>query len=271
MARETAPDNRTTVDQPAGIRLDSVSKVFTRTDGSDLVVLDHLDLAVAKGEFISIIGPSGSGKSTLLFIIAGLETATSGLVTVDGREVRGPDRERGVVFQEDAVFPWRTVQRNVEYGLQLRGVPKQERAAKVAHYLRLVGLTGFENSYPKELSGGMKKRVAIAAVLANDPKALLLDEPFGPLDYVTTVGLQEELAAIWEQEKKTAINVTHDVEEAVFLSDRVVVLREGRIVFEQHVPFPRPRRHEVRNAPEFIAMKERLWEEIAHESSGAPR
>jgi NitT/TauT family transport system ATP-binding protein len=252
------------------ISLHDVSKTFRRADGSSLPVLEGLEMTVGDGEFVSIIGPSGSGKSTLLYIIAGLEAPTAGTVEVGGRVVRGPDRERGVVFQEDAIFPWLTVRRNVEYGLRLRRMASAERASRVDHYLDLVGLAAFADAYPKELSGGMKKRVAIAAVLANGPRALLLDEPFGPLDYVTTIGLQEELASIWEAEKKTAINVTHDVEEALFLSDRVVVLRDGRIAYETAVPFRRPRRHQLRDSPEFVSLKARLWREIApHSVPGA--
>jgi NitT/TauT family transport system ATP-binding protein len=254
---ETQPQNK--------IELRDLRKAFERPDGSQFVVLEGVNLSVEDRAFVAIIGPSGSGKSTFLFLIAGLDSPTSGAVLVDGEEVRGPGRERGVVFQEDAIFPWRTVLRNVEYGLELQRVPKGERRETARHYLKMVGLDKFEDLYPRQLSGGMKKRVAIAEVLANQPEVLLLDEPFGALDYVTKLSLQEEIALIWERDQVTAVLVTHDIEEAVFLSDRVYVLRDGDLRFEVEVPFSRPRKHELRNSIEFIELKETLWREIGHE------
>ena len=254
----------------AKVELRAVGKSFERRRQDPLTVLDSVDLAVAEKGFLSIVGPSGSGKSTLLFMIAGLEAATSGELLVDGRPITGPAADRGVVFQEDAIFPWRTVRRNVEYGLAVRGVPKQERRERVDRYLELVRLTGFEDLYPRQLSGGMKKRVAIAEVLVNEPEILLLDEPFGALDYVTKISLQEELARIWQRARLTTVMVTHDIEEALFLSDRVVVLRDGGLVYDVTVPFDRPRRHELRNEPRFTELKERLWSEIGPGDRPAP-
>ncbi len=240
-------------------------KAFERQDGSQFVVLDGVNLSVEDQAFVSIIGPSGSGKSTVLFLIAGLDSPTGGAILVDGEEVRGPGPERGVVFQEDAIFPWRTVLRNVEYGLELQGMRKGERRETARRYLKMVGLDKFEDLYPRQLSGGMKKRVAIAEVLANQPEVFLLDEPFGALDYVTKLSLQEEIAHIWERDQVTALLVTHDIEEALFLSDKVYVLRDGNLRFEVGIPFSRPREHELRNSTEFIELKETLWREIGHE------
>lgn len=264
----TSEDSRRPETRPRDkIELCALRKTFERRDGSQFVVLDSVDLSVEDRAFVSIIGPSGSGKSTFLFLIAGLDSPTSGAVLVDGEEVHGPGRERGVVFQEDAIFPWRTVSRNVEYGLELQGMPTGERRETARRYLKMVGLDTFEDLYPRQLSGGMKKRVAIAEVLANRPDVLLLDEPFGALDYVTKLSLQEEIARIWERDQVTAVLVTHDIEEALFLSDKVYVLRDGDLRFEVEVPFSRPREHELRNSSEFIELKETLWREIGHEES----
>jgi NitT/TauT family transport system ATP-binding protein len=253
----------------AKIEMRGVRKVFERRRREPHVVLDGIDLSIAENSFVSILGISGSGKSTLLFIMAGLEEPSNGIVEVDGKPVTGPGRDRGVVFQEDAIFPWRTVIRNVEYGLQLRGQPKDERRRTARRYLDLVGLIDADDLYPHQLSGGMKKRVAVAEVLANQPEVLLLDEPFGALDYVTKLALQEELARIWQSERLTTVLVTHDIEEAVFLSDRVLVLRDGVLACDLGISFERPRRHELRSTPEFVALKERLWREIGMKAEAA--
>jgi NitT/TauT family transport system ATP-binding protein len=250
------------------IVLRGVDKRFERRRKDPLRVLDSVDLSIPEHGFVSIIGPSGSGKSTLLFLIAGLDEPSAGEILVDDQPIRGPGRDRGVVFQEDAIFPWRTVQRNVGYGLSLRGMPKAEREERVRHYIDLVKLTGFEDLYPRQLSGGMKKRVAIAEVLANEPEVLLLDEPFGALDYVTKLSLQEELERIWRRSRPTTVLVTHDIEEALFLSDRVIVLRDATLQLDLIVPFERPRRHELRNDVRFNELKERLWREIG--GAGVP-
>jgi NitT/TauT family transport system ATP-binding protein len=255
----------------AKIEIRNLRKAFERRGREPHVVLDGIDLAITQNSFVSILGVSGSGKSTLLFMIAGLDEPTSGSIAVDGETVTGPGRDRGVVFQEDAIFPWRTVIRNVEYGLQLRGEPKESRRRTARRYLDLVGLTDADDLYPHQLSGGMKKRVAFAEVLANQPEVLLLDEPFGALDYVTKIALQEELARIWQSERLTTVLVTHDIEEAVFLSDRVLVLRDGVLACNVSVPFERPRRHELRGTPEFVALKEQLWREIGTKADGASR
>jgi NitT/TauT family transport system ATP-binding protein len=254
------------------IEFRGVGKHFVRRGRDPLRVLGSIDVSIADQSFVSIIGPSGSGKSTLLFLIAGLLKATCGEVLVEGKRVQGPGRDRGVVFQEDAIFPWRTVRRNVAYGLELQGVPAREREERVKRYLELVRLEAFEDLYPSQLSGGMKKRVAIAEVLANEPDVLLLDEPFGALDYVTKIALQEELARIWQSSRLTTVLVTHDIEEALFLSDRILVLRKANLVLDLPVPFERPRRHEVRNDPVFAELKERLWREIggAKAADGPP-
>jgi NitT/TauT family transport system ATP-binding protein len=195
----------------------------------------------------------------LLNIIAGLLPPTSGRILLDGEEVRGPGRERGMVFQQDAILMWRKVLGNVEYGLELRGVPKEERRRAAMDYVRLVGLEPFADFFPKELSGGMRKRVQIAAVFANNPEVLLMDEPFGSLDYPTKVSLQEEVLKIWAAERKTTLFVTHDVEEALFLADRIFVMQNGRVDTVVSVPFPRPRLTEVRGQAEFRDLLVELW------------
>ncbi len=230
------------------------------TKSGPLVVLQDLNSEICDREFVSIIGPSGGGKSTLLHIIAGLKSPTSGKVLLDGREITGPGKRLGVVFQEDAIFPWRTVIENVEYGPEISEVSKKEREEIARKYLKLVNLERFENFYPKDLSGGMKKRVALATVYANDPEILLMDEPFGSLDYPTKVELQQQLLDIWEKETKTLVFVTHDIEEALFLSDRILVLRNGNFKLEHKVDFPRPRENSIRTESEFQAVKRMLWE-----------
>jgi NitT/TauT family transport system ATP-binding protein len=199
---------------------------------------------VAQGEFVSILGPSGCGKSTLLYIVGGFVQPTAGTVAVNGAPVTGPGPDRGPVFQEFALFPWKTVLGNVMYGLIEQGVPRAKAEAKARALIALVHLEGYENFYPKELSGGMKQRVAIARTLAYGPGILLMDEPFGALDAHTRTGLQHELLEIWERDRKTVLFVTHSVEEAVFLSDRVVVLTRspGRIKAVVDIDLPRPRR-----------------------------
>jgi NitT/TauT family transport system ATP-binding protein len=242
-AAETLPSR---VDSTPKLELIHVSKTFTTARGGTHNALDDVNLAVADGEFVCVIGPSGSGKTTLLSIMAGLTPATSGEIRVEGRPVHGPGRDRGVVFQQDSIFPWRTVRRNVEYGLEMSKVPKKERRQIAERYLELVHLTKFADFYPKELSGGMKKRAVIATVFANNPGVLLMDEPFGSLDYGTKAQLQEEVLDIWAREKKTTVFITHDVEEAAFLADRIVVLQRGRKTKEISVELPRPRDEEVR-------------------------
>ena len=211
------------------ILIKNIGKTFDIKDPKsknrlEFTALEDVSFEIKKSEFVAIIGPSGCGKSTLLDILAGLSVQSEGQVVIDGKEVNGTDLQRGIVMQGYALFPWRTVRRNVEYGLEIRGVPKAERQEISRKYIELVNLKGFENRYPHELSGGMKQRVAIARALAYNPEILLMDEPFGALDAQTRENLQEELIKIWNETKKTIIFVTHSIDEAVYLADRIVVL-----------------------------------------------
>lgn len=219
-----------------------VSKTFRDARrGVDVAALEAVNLSVQDREFVSILGPSGCGKSTFLYIVAGFIAAGAGDVLIDGRRVDGPGRDRGIVFQEYALFPWQTVLENVMYGL--RDGDRREREALAREFIGKVGLTGFERYYPRELSGGMKQRVALARTLAYNPDILLMDEPFGALDTQTRLLMQEELLRIWEANQKTILFVTHSVEEAVVLSDRVIVMtaRPGTVKTSVEVPFKRPR------------------------------
>jgi NitT/TauT family transport system ATP-binding protein len=226
------------------IAIERLGKSFETTRRASHLALADISLEVAEGEFVSILGPSGCGKSTLLYIVGGFVPPTQGTVTVDGRPVTGPGPDRGPVFQEFALFPWKTVLGNVMYGPLERGLSRAKAEEKARALIALVHLTGYENFYPKELSGGMKQRVAIARTLAYGPSILLMDEPFGALDAHTRTGMQKELLEIWERDRKTVLFVTHSVEEAVFLSDRVVVLTRspGRIKETVRIDLPRPRR-----------------------------
>jgi NitT/TauT family transport system ATP-binding protein len=222
-------------------------------------------------QFAVIVGPSGCGKSSLLDIIAGLREATSGTCLVDGQNVTKPGRQRGMVFQNYSLFPWLTIQKNVEFGLKLRNVNAAKRAETAKFYIDAVGLAGFENSYASQLSGGMKQRVAIARALANDPEVLLMDEPFGALDSQTRTVMQQLLLKVWEQDSKTVIFVTHDIEEALFLGDIIYVMsaRPGRFVDKITVPLPRPRRYELFSTPEFLKLKGRIHDKL-HPHSNKP-
>lgn len=236
------------------VEITDLTRQFSREDGGTVLALDTVSLSIADDEFISFVGPSGCGKTTLLRIIAGLDQATSGSVLVDGNPILGPGPRVGMVFQEYSLFPWRSVLDNVAFGLEMKGVGKSERH-EIAHtFISLVGLEQFEKSYPYELSGGMRQRVAIARALANDPDLLLMDEPFGALDAQTRNKMQAELLSIWDQSKKTILFVTHSVDEAVFLSDRIVVMspRPGRVRSVVPVTIPRPR---DRTAPAFATLR----------------
>jgi NitT/TauT family transport system ATP-binding protein len=226
------------------IAIERLSKSFETARRTSHLALADISLEVAEGEFVSILGPSGCGKSTLLYIVGGFVQPTQGTVAVDGKPVTGPGPDRGPVFQEFALFPWKTVLGNVMYGPLERGMARSRAEEKARALIALVHLTGYENFYPKELSGGMKQRVAIARTLAYGPSILLMDEPFGALDAHTRTGMQKELLEIWERDRKTVLFVTHSVEEAVFLSDRVVVLSRspGRIKETVRIDLPRPRR-----------------------------
>lgn len=230
--------------------------------------LQPTTLSVADNDFITILGPSGCGKSTLLRIVGGLETATEGKVMLDGAPVKGPGADRGFVFQSYTLFPWLTVMQNIAFGLREKGIPEAERLKIARDWAGRVGLSGFVDHFPKQLSGGMQQRTAIARALANDPKILLLDEPFGALDNQTRALMQEMLLGIWEREQKTVLFVTHDIEEAIFMASRVVVMsaRPGRIKADIAVELPHPRPYTIKTSPEFVALKERLVEEIRVEA-----
>ncbi|MBI0435611.1 ABC transporter ATP-binding protein [Roseomonas sp. KE0001] len=235
------------------------------------LALQPTDLDVAPGEFVSILGPSGCGKSTLLRIVAGLDRPTGGSVTLNGRRVSGPGPDRGMVFQSYTLFPWLTVEQNIRFGLRERKLPEAEMRETAARFIARTGLRGFENHWPRQLSGGMQQRTALARALANDPEILLLDEPFGALDHQTRELMQELLLEVWGSDRpearKTVLFVTHDIDEAIFLANRVLVMsaRPGRVKAEVAVPLPYPRDWTVKTAPEFGALKARLMGEIREE------
>lgn len=235
-------------------------------------VLQGFDLEVREGEFLSVLGPSGCGKSTFLNILAGLANKTGGSLQVNGAPLAGINRNQGVVFQGYALFPWRNVLDNIAVGLEIRGVPKAQRLERARHYLALVGLEGFAARYPHELSGGMRQRVAIARSLAYEPDVLLMDEPFAALDAQTREGLQSELLRIWDAHKKTIVFITHSLDEAIFLSDRVAVMtaRPGRVKAILDIDLPRPRAAELRNTAEFVQLRQQAWEVLRDEVSGQP-
>jgi len=254
----------------AKISVEGVRKTF-QLKNEEFVALEHVDLAIADNEFVTVVGPSGCGKSTLMNILAGLETPTSGHALVDGREVSSPGPERGVIFQQYALFPWLTVRKNVEFGLKVAGVSKAQRHERAEYFIRMVGLEQFADALPKMLSGGMKQRCAIARAYAVNPSILLMDEPFGALDALTRVKLEEQLLDTWNREKRTVMFITHDVDEAVFLSNRVIVMaaRPGRIYDVIDVNLPYPRNEEVRLSPEFGELRNRVWHSVYHQEPGA--
>lgn len=248
------------------VKIDHVEKIYQSRSG-EVVALNGVDMEIRENEFVCVVGPSGCGKSTLLNIIAGLERPTSGRVCVKGKEVVNPGSERGVIFQQYALFPWLTVKKNVKFGLKLRGVKEPELSEIADKYIRLVGLEEFGDSYPKELSGGMKQRVAIARAYAVNPEILLMDEPFGALDAQTRTQLQTELLETWEKEKKTCFFITHDVEEAIILAQRVVIMsaRPGRVKEIVPVNIPYPRTQETKMTKEFLDLKVHVWGQVYRE------
>ena len=251
------------------LHIEGVTRTFPgRGRTPPTLALQPTSLTVAPGEFVAILGPSGCGKSTLLRIVAGLDRPTTGRVLLDGTAVAAPGADRGMVFQSYTLFPWLTVRQNVCFGLRERGLSQEKQDEIARYWIGKVGLEGFQNHFPKMLSGGMQQRTAIARALANDPKILLLDEPFGALDNQTRSLMQELLLALWEAERKTVLFVTHDIEEAIFLGSRVVVMsaRPGRIKAEITIDLPHPRSYKVKTTPEFVALKERLVEEIRAEA-----
>ncbi len=250
------------------LQLRDIMMTFHTRRGGEVIAVDRLSLDIGDREFISIVGPSGCGKSTLLRVVAGLIEPTTGEVLLDGRPIKGPGADRGMVFQSYTLFPWLTIQGNVEFGPRLKGMPGNERSRIALEYLEMVGLKGFERSYPKELSGGMMQRAAIARALANDPEVLLMDEPFGALDAQTRAIMQELLVNLWQKTPKTIVFVTHDIDEALFISDRVYIMtaRPGRIKQVLDVALPRPRTFEMFTSPVFIDQKRKVLEAIKEES-----
>lgn len=258
-----------TVSEPeseAQIVIQSLGKTYQSGKKTTFEALRSINLAIGKNEFLTLLGPSGCGKSTLLRILAGLEDASEGELLLDGAPIVGPGAERGMVFQGYTLFPWLTVRENIEYGPKLSGIPILERRRISNYYLRMIRLEQFANSYPKQLSGGMKQRVAIARALANRPKVLLMDEPFGALDAQTKLEMQELLLEVWEKEKTTVVFITHDIEEAVFLSQRICVMGAGpgRIVSEHLVQLPGERSELTRQLPEFLQLKRELAAYLKH-------
>jgi ABC-type nitrate/sulfonate/bicarbonate transport system ATPase subunit len=250
--------------------IEDVSRIFppAHKGGEPTRALLPISLSVAENDFITVLGPSGCGKSTLLRIVAGLDRATTGRVMLDGSPVTRPGPDRGMVFQSYTLFPWLTVADNIAFGLRERGVPPAQRRKVAQEWCERVGLGGFERHYPKQLSGGMQQRTAIARVFANDPTIMLLDEPFGALDNQTRALMQEMLLGIWERERKTVLFVTHDIEEAIFLASRVLVVsaRPGRIKADVAIGLPYPRHYTLKTEAAFSALKARLTEEIRAEA-----
>jgi NitT/TauT family transport system ATP-binding protein len=229
--------------------------------------LQHVNLVVKEGEFLSLVGPSGCGKSTFLYILAGLNKLSEGTAWINGAPITGPALDRGIIMQAYALFPWRTIRKNVEFGLEVKKLPKKERREIAEHFIDLVGLSEFADRYPFELSGGMKQRIAIARALAYDPDVLLMDEPFAAVDEQTRGLLHEELLRIWEKTNKTIIFVTHSIDESIFLADRVAVMTPcpGTIKKILNIELPRPRTPEVKSTPEFGAYRNKVWQLLQNE------
>jgi NitT/TauT family transport system ATP-binding protein len=264
-------------DRPAGagapgegqIRLEGVTKRFLTPAGEPFTAIHDVNLVVEPGQFCAIVGPTGCGKSTTLSLVSGLERPSGGVVSVGGRPVDGITRGTSFVFQADALMPWKTVLGNVAMGPIFRGAGKKDAQGLAREWLRRVGLAGFEGHYPHQLSGGMRKRVALAAALINDPSILLMDEPFGALDVQTKAIMSNELLALWEQTRPSVIFVTHDLEEAIALSDRVVVMTVGpgtvKAVYDIDLPRPRGAVQEIRFEPRFLELHQQIWESLRDE------
>ena len=250
------------------LRIEDVSRVFAGPRGTQTTALAPTSLDVQPNDFITILGPSGCGKSTLLRIVAGLDRPSTGQAVLNGAPIRGPGRDRGMVFQSYTLFPWLSVAENIAFGLRERHVSQADQRAVVARYLEAMGLADFAHHLPKQLSGGMQQRTAIARALANDPDILLMDEPFGALDNQTRGLMQELLLGIWERDRKTVLFVTHDIEEAIFMASRVVVMtaRPGRIKVDLPIELPHPRDYHLKTTPVFVALKARLTEDIRSEA-----
>ncbi|HEY0204696.1 MAG TPA: ABC transporter ATP-binding protein [Acetobacteraceae bacterium] len=257
----------------AKVSFQEVSREFPLAGGGTFLALDRLRLDIGDGEFVTVVGPSGCGKSTAMNIAAGLVLPSSGRMLVNGAAVTGPGPERGVIFQQYALFPWLTVRENVEFGLRVAGMKAARRREVADRFIALVGLTDFAGALPKTLSGGMKQRCAIARAYAVDPAILLMDEPFGALDALTRVQLQDQLLQVWSQDRRTVMFITHDVDEAVYLANRVVVMaaRPGRLLEVVPVTLPYPRTEEIRLSPEFAALRNRVWRAVYHPNEQAER
>jgi NitT/TauT family transport system ATP-binding protein len=257
---------------PAQIVVDRVNHLYRPPRGREVLALDQVSLEVQNREFVALLGPSGCGKSTLLYLIGGFLPVETGAILIDGNPVAGPGPDRGIVFQHFALFPWKTVRGNILYGLERQGMPKEEREKRAQDFIELVGLSGFEDSYPSQLSGGMKQRTAIARTLAFDPKILLMDEPFGALDAQTRGLMQSELLRIWQRTPKTVIFVTHDVQEAVYLADRVAVMtaRPGRIKTVVDTKFDK-NDPGIFKAKHFVDKVDELWNLVRDEAIKAER
>jgi NitT/TauT family transport system ATP-binding protein len=255
------------MEEPTKLHIHNVSKIY-RSDGQEVLAIDEIDLKIKNKEFATILGPSGCGKSTLLRIVAGLIKPTRGIVRLDGNVITRPGQDRGMVFQSYTLFPWLTVTENIQFGLEISGMPKAKQEQIAEEFVEKVGLKGFEKTYPRGLSGGMKQRVAIARALANNPAILLLDEPFGALDAQTRALMQELLTKIWEELHKTILFVTHDVEEAIFLSDRVFIMtaRPGKIKAEIDISLERPRSYEIKATESFLNLKKQALALIREEA-----
>lgn len=259
----------------SALYLDHVRKVFpaqnypnSKNYKPEFVAVENITLDIQHGEFVSIVGPSGCGKSTLLDLIAGLTKPSSGQILLSGKQITQPGLDRGIVFQQYALYPWLTALENIEFGLEAKGVDKKTRREKAQYYLQLVGLSGFEKHYPNELSGGMKQRVAIARSLAYEPEILLMDEPFAALDAQTRETLQEELIKIWQTSKRTIVFITHSIDEAIFLSQRVAIMtsRPGRIKDVLDIPSSlKAKGEDIRSHPEYGKIRHQIWSQLSEE------
>jgi NitT/TauT family transport system ATP-binding protein len=244
------------------IIIDGISRIYDIGKGKTVVAVDDVTVSIYPEEFVCVVGPSGCGKSTLLYMVAGLDKPSAGQILIEGQPVMGSNPKIGMVFQPDSVFPWLTVEKNIKFGPEIRGLTQDDCHRIAEQYVKVVGLQGFEHSLPKQLSGGMKKRVDVARAFANNPEILLMDEPFGALDAMTKEKLQLELLRLWDTERKTVLFVTHDLEEALVLSSRIIVMGRApnKIVEIVDVPFARPRDLILKTSKEFQNLRLRLWE-----------
>ncbi len=245
------------------LKISNISKTYDN-NGQLIEAVKDVSLTIEDRQFVALVGPSGCGKTTLLKIIAGLVEASSGEVILDGKKILEPDKERGMIFQGFSLFPWLTIKENIAFGLNLQSLSAQKKKTIIQQYLSITGLSDFANAYPKNLSGGMQQRLAIARTLANDPKVLLMDEPFGSLDSQTRSRMQEFLTKLWEDDRKTILFVTHDVEEAIFLADTVYLLSQRPAQIKQvfKVPFDRPRLHELKYSQEFFKLEKEIAKQL---------